>query len=82
MMAAGHALTAGSQKPAGELVVNGRRIPWQGTSTVGGLLQRLDVKPERVVVELNGEIFKRGEGMEAPLNAGDRVELVHFVGGG
>jgi thiamine biosynthesis protein ThiS len=35
-----------------------------------------------VVVEHNGRIHRRGEGLEERLNSGDVVEIVHFVGGG
>jgi sulfur carrier protein ThiS len=34
------------------------------------------------VVEHNGIIHRRGEGLDTPLAAGDVVEVVHFVGGG
>jgi sulfur carrier protein len=49
---------------------------------LGELLARLDIRPQRVVVELNGDIYRRGEGLDTPVKAGDVVEIVHFVGGG
>ncbi|MFN2463416.1 MAG: sulfur carrier protein ThiS [Candidatus Dormibacteria bacterium] len=64
------------------LTVNGDTLPAAGSSTLGQLLGRLGVDPQRVVVELNGTIHRRGEGLQLPVRAGDVVEIVHFVGGG
>lgn len=66
----------------GEVTVNGDLIPLPGSTTIGALLERLGVKPGRVVVELNGTIYRRGEGLDREVRAGDVVEIVHFVGGG
>jgi sulfur carrier protein len=64
------------------LMVNGDPVPLGAIETVGALLSHLQVAPERVVVELNGVIHRRGEGLDEPLKGGDVVEIVHFVGGG
>jgi thiamine biosynthesis protein ThiS len=64
------------------LTVNGDSMPVDDLSTVGQLLSHLKVAPERVVVELNGVIYRRGEGLDQQLGGGDVVEIVHFVGGG
>jgi len=65
-----------------ELQVNGepRRVP--GGLTVAGLLDRLEVDRRTVVVELNRRILRRENLEEEQLDAGDRVEIVRFVGGG
>ncbi|MFN2465307.1 MAG: sulfur carrier protein ThiS [Candidatus Dormibacteria bacterium] len=65
-----------------EITVNGDRFPLLDTFTIGDLLTRLKVRPERVVVELNGVIHRRGEGLGERLSEGDEVEIVQFVGGG
>jgi thiamine biosynthesis protein ThiS len=67
---------------AATLTVNGDEILRADTATIGALLTRLAVRPERVVVELNGTIYRRGEGLDEPVQPGDIVEIVHFVGGG
>jgi thiamine biosynthesis protein ThiS len=64
------------------LIVNGDRMPLGELGTVGALLSHLKVAPERVVIELNGIIYRRGEGLDQKLGGGDVVEIVHFVGGG
>lgn len=65
-----------------EVTVNGeKRIVPEGT-TVSQLLEHLKIVPERVVVEMNLTILKRAQLPGAVLKAGDRVEVVQFVGGG
>ena len=46
------------------------------------LIEALGLKSDRVAVERNGEIVPRTSWAEAPIADGDRLELVHFVGGG
>jgi thiamine biosynthesis protein ThiS len=50
--------------------------------TVAELLGHLDLHPRMVVVERNGEILRRDALDATPVDAGDSLELVHFVGGG
>ena len=47
----------------GRLTVNGDEMPLAGLGTVGDLLAALKIAPQRVVVELNGIIYRRGEGL-------------------
>jgi sulfur carrier protein len=46
------------------------------------LIGELGLKGDRVAVELNGEIAPRTSWGETTVNGGDRLEVVHFVGGG
>ena len=64
------------------ILVNGESQDVPPQSTVSQLLEQLRVAPERVVVELNLKILKRAEHPASVLKDGDRVEIVHFVGGG
>jgi len=50
--------------------------------TIADLVRELDLVPEKVAVERNGEIVPRSTLAEAALADGDRLEIVHFVGGG
>jgi thiamine biosynthesis protein ThiS len=50
--------------------------------TVETLVGTLGMKPDRVAVELNRNIVPRGQWSETRLKEGDRLEVVHFVGGG
>ena len=51
-------------------------------ATIADLVRELDLKPEKVAVERNGEIVPRSTLDEAALGEGDVLEIVHFVGGG
>ena len=51
-------------------------------STILGYLETLAIDPGRVAVELNLDILPKTEYETTPLKEGDRVEIVHFVGGG
>jgi thiamine biosynthesis protein ThiS len=50
--------------------------------TLGALVEGLGMKPDRVAIELNREIVSRDQWSQTPLRDGDRLEIVHFVGGG
>lgn len=62
--------------------VNGKDREVPDGRTVGGLLAELDLDGRLVVVELNRQIIRRTEIEAVALRDGDRVEIVHFVGGG
>ncbi len=47
-----------------------------------GLLAALDLNPRKVAVELNLEIVPRSLYAQTALADGDRIEIVHFIGGG
>ena len=57
-----------------------REVP--GGLSVRELLERLELNPSLVVVERNREIVERERYGQVPVEEGDRLELVHFVGGG
>jgi thiamine biosynthesis protein ThiS len=53
-----------------------------GSLTLAELIESLGMKPDRVAVELNGEIVPRALWSQTQLKDGDRLEIVQFVGGG
>jgi sulfur carrier protein len=57
-----------------------REVP-EGT-TVAGLVEQLRLPAERLALELNRAVIPRAEWPGVVLSEGDRVEIVHFVGGG
>ena len=75
------AKTAGTAERAVAIELNG-----EGRSVAAGsvleLLHQLDIDPRTVVVELNREIVRRPDLETTYIKEGDKVELVHFVGGG
>lgn len=64
------------------VTVNGDERDITRGETVKGLLESLDLHPGLVVVERNREILDRDRYGEVEIEAGDVLELVHFVGGG
>ena len=62
--------------------VNGVARTASAGNTIRDLLLALDLHPAMVVVERNGKILDRVRYEEVELEPGDRLELVHFVGGG
>ncbi len=50
--------------------------------TLAALVEQLGMKSDRVAIELNRDIVPRDRWPETQLNEGDRLEIVHFVGGG
>jgi thiazole synthase len=63
------------------IILNGEQRR-TSASTIAQLVRELDLLPEKVAVERNGEIVPRSTLETAPLGADDRLEIVHFVGGG
>lgn len=46
------------------------------------VVKELGLKGDRVAVEVNGEIARRSGWATAAVHTGDKLEVVHFVGGG
>lgn len=63
------------------LTVNGRAQAL-AVATVDELLQQLQLAQSQVAVELNGSIVPREAFGDTPLQDGDQLEIVRFVGGG
>ena len=64
------------------LQINGEQREFPDGLTVAALVARLGMKPDRVAVELNLEIVPRSKWEATTLKNGDKLEVVHFVGGG
>jgi thiamine biosynthesis protein ThiS len=64
------------------VIVNGetRQIP--ENTNLARLLEILELASARVAVELNQSVVRRAEWENTVLRESDRVEIVHFVGGG
>jgi sulfur carrier protein len=65
-----------------KLIINGADREFADISTLSSLIETLGMKSDRVAVELNREIVPRDRWSATRLNQGDRLEIVHFVGGG
>ena len=62
--------------------LNGEAFELSDGTTVAELIDRLDLAGRRVAVELNLDIVPRSQHATTALREGDRVEVVHAIGGG
>jgi thiamine biosynthesis protein ThiS len=65
-----------------KLQINGEAHDFNSPLTLAGLVDHLGMKADRVAVELNRSIVARELWPKTNLAEGDRLEIVHFVGGG
>lgn len=62
--------------------VNGESQELPDGSSLEDLVKRLSLPPVRIALELNRNVARRDEWATTILTEGDRIEIVHFVGGG
>jgi sulfur carrier protein len=65
-----------------QITLNGKSESLDDETTVAQLLQRLNLDPVRVAVEINENIVRRKSFGETTIHNGDCIEVVTFVGGG
>jgi len=64
------------------VVVNGEPKECTSGGSLAALIDQLVLKGDRIAVELNREIAPRSRWSDISLREGDRLEIVHLVGGG
>ena len=64
------------------IVVNGNQTDIAEGCGISDLIKSLGLDTERVAVELNKRIVRRAHWGSTTISEGDKVEIVHFVGGG
>lgn len=65
-----------------KIQLNGHDREFAGPLSLSKLVEQLGMKEDRVAVELNRNIVPRGMWPQTAISEGDRLEVVHFVGGG
>ena len=65
-----------------QIKLNGEPHVIADSTTVASLIEQLDLVGQRLAVEVNDEVVPRSRHAECALASGDRVEIVHAVGGG
>ena len=65
-----------------KIIVNGEEQEHNIPLTVANLLQVLDLRTEKVAVEVNLKILDRSDFPTLTLQEGDKVEILSFIGGG
>ena len=64
------------------IIINGEAREFPEPLNLLQLVEHIGAKPDRVALELNRNIVARDQWRETNLQHGDRLEMVHFVGGG
>ena len=62
--------------------VNGEAREFSSPLSLAQLIAELNLPPARIAVELNRTVVRRNEWSTTDLRDDDRIEIVHFVGGG
>jgi thiamine biosynthesis protein ThiS len=63
--------------------INGEPRELTDTSVrLSELVRQLSLAPQRIAIEVNRQIVRRADWERTEVHDGDRVEIVHFVGGG
>ena len=65
-----------------QLTINGDTKSFPDGLTLSGLVDHLGMKSDRVAIEVNHDIVPRPSWPTTELHDGDKLEIVHFVGGG
>jgi sulfur carrier protein len=65
-----------------QIIVNGHPAEVPEGISMAGLIERLELSGRRLAVEVNEELVPRSRFAEHRLASGDRVEIIHAVGGG
>jgi len=65
-----------------EIILNGEKKEVKENVSLPDLLKELDLTPDKVAVELNLDIVDKNNYDKTLLKEGDKLEIVHFVGGG
>ena len=65
-----------------QIQLNGEAMELPEAITVADLVERLELTGKRLAVEVNEDIVPRSQHPELTLSEGDRVEVVHAIGGG
>ena len=65
-----------------KIQLNGNSYKINTETNLNQLLNKLKIQKNKVAIEVNGAIVEKNKYLEVFLNKGDKVEIVHFIGGG
>ena len=65
-----------------KIKLNGSSYEINSGINLNQLLNKLKIEKNKVAVEVNGEIIERKKYLNLTLKTNDKVEIVHFIGGG
>ena len=64
------------------ILINGKGKECEEGISLSALIELLELQPQRIAIELNREVIRRADWKSTVLRNEDRLEIVHFVGGG
>lgn len=64
------------------IMLNGQSMQVAGAATIASLLEQTGLAGRKVAVEVNQEVVPRSRHGDHRLAEGDRVEIIHAIGGG
>jgi thiamine biosynthesis protein ThiS len=64
------------------IYLNGETTNISDDLTLADLVSELNLPPLRIAIELNHTVVRRAHWPDTKLSDDDRIEIVHFVGGG
>ena len=65
-----------------KIQLNGSPYEINSETNLNQLLNKLRIQKNKVAIEVNGVIVEKNKYPKVILNKGDKVEIVHFIGGG
>ena len=65
-----------------KIQLNGSSYEINNETNLNQLLNKLKIQKNKVAIEVNGAIVEKNKYPKVILNKGDKVEIVHFIGGG
>jgi len=65
-----------------KIQLNGDPYEINNRTNLNELLNKLKIQKNKVAIEVNGEIVEKDKYPNLILNKNDKVEIVHFIGGG
>ena len=65
-----------------KIQLNGNSYEINVNTNLNELLNKLKIEKNKVAIEVNGEIVQKGKYQNLILSKDDKVEIVHFIGGG
>lgn len=64
------------------IFINGEACELDGVETLSRLLDSLGLPKQRIAIELNRQVVRKQDWETTAVSDQDKVEIVHFVGGG
>jgi len=65
-----------------KIIVNGKQMTLNTKFSIKNLIDKLKMPINKVAIELNREIVNKKNIYKVFLKSGDKIEIVHFIGGG